>query len=82
MINLLHQAYRLGVIIVRPCIPHEHKKIGRVERFNQTWENTVIKLLSNKPHLLEKYWAMVYKDDIMKSIILPISNSIKTPYQL
>ena len=36
---------------ILPCIPHEHQQIGKVERFNQTWENTVIKLLYNKPHL-------------------------------
>ena len=29
-------------IKILPCIPHEHQQIGKVERFNQTWENTVI----------------------------------------
>ena len=69
-------------IKILPCIPHEHQQIGKVERFNQTWENIVIKLLSNKPHLSDKYWAMAYKDVIMKSNILPMINSFQTPYQL
>ena len=64
------------------CIPHEHHQIGKVERFNQTWENTVIKLLSNKPHVSDKYWALAYKDVIMKSNLLPMLNSVNTPYQL
>ncbi len=69
-------------IKIFPCIPHENQQIGKVERFNQTWENTVIKLLSNKPNLSDKYWALVYKDVIMKSNLLPMINSVNTPYQL
>ena len=65
-----------------PCIPHEHQQIGKVERFNQTWENTVIKLLANKPHLSYKYWALAYNDVIMKSNILPMLHHFNTPYQL
>ena len=61
-----------------PCIPHEHQQIGKVERFNQTWESTVIKLLSNKPHLSHKYWALAYNDVIMKSNLLPMINSVTT----
>ena len=88
MINSLHQKYKnwcdsyTSPIKIFPCIPHEHQQIGKVERFNQTWESTVIKLLSNKPHLSDKYWAMVYKDVIMKSNILPMINMRTTPYQL
>lgn len=67
---------------ILPCIPHEHQQIGKVERFNQTWENTVIKLLSNKPHLSDRYWALAYNDVIMKSNIIPMINTSKTPYQL
>ena len=33
-------------------------------------ENTPIRLLSSETHLLDKYWAMAYKDIIMKSNIL------------
>ena len=65
-----------------PCIPHEHQQIGKVERFNQTWENTVIKLLANKPHLSNKYWALAYNDIIMKSNLLPMLTTTTTPYQL
>ena len=65
-----------------PCIPHEHQQIGKVERFNQTWENTVIKLLSNKPHLSNKYWALAYNDIIMKSNLLPMLTTTTTPYKL
>jgi hypothetical protein len=63
-------------------MPHEHQQIVKVERFNQTWESTVIKLLSNKPHLSDKYWTMAYKDMIMKSNILTMINMPTTPYQL
>ena len=59
-------------------MPHENQQIGKVERFNQTWESIVIKLLSNKPHLSDKYWALAYKDVLMKSNILPMINMLTT----
>ncbi len=65
-----------------PCIPHEHQQIDKVEHFNQTWESRVIKLLANKPHLSNKYWALAYNDVIMKSNILPTLNNVHTPDQL
>ena len=53
---------------ILPCIPHEHQQIGKVERFNQTWESTVIKLSANKPHLSYKYRALAYNDGLYHEI--------------
>ncbi len=41
-----------------------------------------MKLLSNKPHLSDKYWALAYKDVLLKSNILPMINMLTAPYQL
>ncbi len=67
---------------ILPCIPNEYQQISKVERFNQTWENPIIKLLSNEPHLPDKYWALAYKDVLMKSNSLPMINFFTTPVSI
>ena len=70
-------------VILSPCIPHEHFQIGIVERFHRSLEDSIVKCISNKPHLTMQYWGFAYNDIIMKSNILPtILRPTTTPYEL
>jgi len=81
--NALKAWCLLHRVILSPCIPHEHYQIGLVERFHRSLEDSIVKCISNKPHLTMQYWGFAYNDIIMKSNILPtILRPTTTPYEL
>jgi hypothetical protein len=81
--NALKAWCLLHHVILSPCIPHEHFQIGLVERFHRSLEDSIVKCISNKPHLTMQYWGFAYNDIIMKSNILPtILRPTTTPYEL
>jgi len=65
-------------ITLLPCIPHEHATLGDIEGDNRRIKENIMKVLANKPHLNEKYWAMAYCDIMMKNDLMPCPDDQST----
>ena len=61
-----------NTIELQSCIPHEHGQIGNIERFHRSLEDSIVKLLHDKPHLSYKYWGMAYYYTLFTMNIKPI----------
>jgi hypothetical protein len=70
-------------IELQSCIPHEHGQIGTIERVHRTIEDMIVKMLHDKPHLTNQYWAMAYHDCLFQLNLIPVkSMDNKCPYEI
>ena len=68
-------------IEIKACVPHEHDTLPRVERLHKTFRESVVKALSNKNHITEKFWGMCFHDALIKYNTIPNhKNPTTTPY--
>lgn len=72
----LHEKIDISV-----AIPYEHATMPNVERDHRTLQEAVVKALSAKPHLTDKFWAMCAVDVVYKMNVIPTHDDpTVTPY--